>query len=647
MPDTTNFLGGFVAGTKFMMANGEPRAIENVLVGDKLMKDDGTAVEIIAVPCQVTDTVKIRQTSKHTAHLRDSNRKPPWGLLDFTCAWRQSLNFGTYQVKKDSFRSNGKRVISIHQMAVARTKDGREIALVKNRDKLFRHHGDEYAANKYIAETMAPYPDQLIFWDCEVGDLEYLTSAPRTSTCLSYYPLYFENHVLQSWLEKHFDRAVTQKALEGMAWLLGFWVGDGHRRGPMFALHSGDHDVNGRLKRNAELWGMDLIIKKEGPSDGYKAIGYLHTYSGTLRNLYHKSPICEVLSGLGFWENGRRGAAKRVPKFLSTDQRIVREAFLAGLIDSDGCTRIQDNLIRIKIVTVLPSVRDAIYAIARSLGLNVTVFFYHERMHKLGYHESDAWTFNLFKGTNLDTLQSILSRCSCERKRNPPIQLAKTRDVEEFEDQEDEEDQRSSIRKEMLAEEDSNDSDDSCYLSDDEETAVFEIDTTDTYFEKHQGLTGEDIILNPNRVTFTMEPNGKQEVFGLVCSDDCNLLTSDQVAVGSSKLIGENDSDQVNAVTGCISCKSTRTPEWYRLPWDKLTYHRICKPCARSFRSLLLKCYKSDCNHILKQAQLTSFRRSRIAKVRKQIAGSQITEGYPCTKCRDGIYVKMGDDDDD
>ncbi|CEP63938.1 uncharacterized protein LALA0_S09e05864g [Lachancea lanzarotensis] len=642
MPGTTNFLGGFVAGTKFMMADGEQRAIENISVGDKLMKDDGTAVEIIAVPCQVTDTVKIRQASNHTAHLKDPTRSPPCGLFEFACASRQSLKFATFQVKKDSRRSNGNRVIGIHQMAVGKTKDGREIALVKNKDKIFRHDGDDYAANKYIAETMAPYPDKLIFWDCEVGDLECLTAAPRTSTGLSFYPIYFENPVLLSWLENHFERAVTMKALEGMAWLLGFWVGNGYKRGPIFALHSEDHDISGRLKRNAKLWGMELVIKKVGPSGGKNATGYLHTYSGTVRNLYQKSPICEVLSGLKFWENGRRGEAKRVPKFLSTDQKIVREAFLAGLIDADGSTRIQDNLIRAKIVTVLPPVRDAINAIARSLGLNVTVYFYHERMHKLGYHESDAWTFNLFGGTNQETLQSILNRCSCERKRNPPIQKDRNEDVEEFEDQEG---QKSAGINDMLSEEDYNNPDDSSVVSDDEETALFEIDAVDTYFEKHQGFNDEDINLNPNRFRFIMESNGEQEVFGLVCSDECKLLMSDQIVVGSSKLIGGNDRGQANAVTGCVSCKTTRTTHWYRLPWDRSTYRRICEQCKRSLRSLSLKCYKNDCDHILKHAQLASFRRSRIAKVRRQIAGSQVAEGYPCLKCRDGIYVKISKDD--
>ncbi|SCU81818.1 LAFA_0C07360g1_1 [Lachancea sp. 'fantastica'] len=637
MPDATDFLGGFVAGTQFMMANGERRAIETISVGDQLMKDDGTSVEVTAVPRKVTETVTIDQATKHTAHKKDPTRSPPWGVFKFTCAKRQSFKFATFQVKKDYEKKIGKRIVSIHIEVLTRTRDGREITLVKTRDKIFRPRGDEAVAAQYIAEKMDPYPDNVIYWDCELADLEYLTAAPKTSTYLSFYPLVFEKPVLLPWLEEHFKRDVSGKDLEGMAWLLGFWVGNGFKRGPIFALHSEDLDVSGRLNLNAKLWGMDLIIKKVGPSDSKKANGYLHTYSGTQRNLYHQSPICEVLSGLGFWENGRRGAAKKVPDFVRIDQRIVREAFLAGLIDSDGSTRIQDNKIRVKIVTVLPPVRDAINSIARSLGLNVTVYFYHERVHRLGYHESDAWTFNILGGLNQDILQSILNRCSCERKKNPPIQYTRTRDVEEFEDQGDQENQED--------QDDQEDSTVSNSIMDDPETAELENVTPDSYFEEQQGTTDGDVFLNPNRVNFKTGSTVEQEVIGLICSHDCHLLTSDQIVVGSSKLMTEGSDVRVGAVTTCESCESTSSDHWYPLPWDRLTYRRLCRQCSRSLSELLLKCYKHDCNHILKRSHLASFRRSGTAKIRRQIRGNQVAEGYPCTKCGDGIYLKVRKND--
>lgn len=129
-----------------------------------------------------------------------------------------------------------------------------------------------------------------------------------------------------------------------------------------------------------------------------------------------------------------------VPKFMDTEQIIVREAFLAGLIDSDGCTRVQHGSIRAKVPSAYLPIRDGIYSITRSLGLNVTVYFKAARIGPPGLNDSDLWTFDIFGGSNRQTLLSILNWCAAERKRNHPIQYPRERDREEFaEDSEDSE----------------------------------------------------------------------------------------------------------------------------------------------------------------------------------------------------------------
>ncbi|QLL31815.1 hypothetical protein HG536_0B06830 [Torulaspora globosa] len=215
-----------------------------------------------------------------------------------------------------------------------------------------------------------------------------------------------------------------------MAWLLGFWIGDSHRKGAAFALHSGDEDVNTRLRENPELWGMSLRIRLE---EGFKATGYLNTYNGTIRNWNKNNPLVKVLEGLRFWGNGRKNGPKSVPLFMRTEQIVVREAFLAGLIDSDGSCNIQHECVRVQIKTVYPPIRDGINLIGRSLGLTVSTHFrganFNERS---GLNESDKRTFHLFGGTNHETLRSIPNRCSCERKRNPKVQYSRDRDFDEF-----------------------------------------------------------------------------------------------------------------------------------------------------------------------------------------------------------------------
>lgn len=211
-------------------------------------------------------------------------------------------------------------------------------------------------------------------------------------------PLTLEFPVLLPWLQSNLNPNVASNELKAMAWLVGFWIGDGHSRGAESALHLGNDDVNCYLEASASLWGMTLRIVPRDPGNGYKADGYLHTYDGEVRNWNRHNPLVKVLEGLNFYENGRLDGKKSVPSFMKTEQKPVRGAFMAGLIDSNGSVNIQDHCLRVKMSTTSPPIRDGILSVGRSIGLNVSVYLSPEKESPKGYHESDTWVLHLFGG---------------------------------------------------------------------------------------------------------------------------------------------------------------------------------------------------------------------------------------------------------
>lgn len=202
-----------------------------------------------------------------------------------------------------------------------------------------------------------------------------------------------------------------------MAWLLGFWLGDGYTRGATFALNSEDHDVNNHLQAVGESWGMEYTFKKR---EGLRA-------NGTLKNddrvNTFDNRLVSILVYLGFYKGHVTQSEKAAPSFLISDERDIRLHYLAGLIDSDGCTRMIDGIPRIKIVSIYPSLRDSIIGVVKSLGLRVTVSLEKAHVTKQGANAKDTWIMNIFKGFNEESFYDVLRVCSCKRRFDMPVTI--------------------------------------------------------------------------------------------------------------------------------------------------------------------------------------------------------------------------------
>ncbi|QLL31038.1 hypothetical protein HG536_0A08540 [Torulaspora globosa] len=594
------FIGGLVPGTNVFLANWKTVPIENIKVGDEVLTSNGGAAKVEAVLKGDHDLVTVQQKTNHRAHLYDPSMREPYGIMEITCSKRQQLVLKTKQrimITRDN-RSEGFRRVYVSQLADHQTTDGRMIKIIKETSRRFPPTTKKSEIIDSVKPMVLQSEGRWIRWQCEAGDLvEYVNKERRAATRMLLQPISIEIPVLGPWLQQCFEREITAQQLEAMAWLLGFWIGDGARRGALFALNIVDEDVNNRLEENAKVWGMTLRTEDGNleRGNGLEASGYLHTYNGAQRLWNVNNPLVKVLEGLEFrlefYENGKRNYRKSVPLFMRTEQIVVREAFLAGLIDSDGHCRIQDGCIRVQIKTVYPPIRDGIYFIARSLGLTVSTSFRGAHFdERSGLNESDKWEFQLYGGTNHETLRSILNRCSCERKRNPKIQYRRDRDFEEFDS-------------DYQSEENENDPEDNDDLSGIRES--FEDDLEDDPEEQQDGT------FNFGKFRFEITEGCKDTVIGLVLSGTSNrtFVTDDQIVCASAELISESRTDFERS---CLSCHTKTASRWYKVPWLGDVLDRLCWACWVAYSRTHMHCCSNDhCNRVFRKREVATRRCKR------------------------------------
>ncbi|QLG70263.1 hypothetical protein HG535_0A02010 [Zygotorulaspora mrakii] len=234
---------------------------------------------------------------------------------------------------------------------------------------------------------------------------------------------------MRPWLAEYVQRDITDKELIAMAWMIGFWLGDGHRSGAVFSLNSTDADLNQFLKEQAELWGMTYrYVKQIEPVGNLCANAYLHTYTNGIRNLNKANPLVDTLKGLKFYAAGVIKRPKNFPDFVQTEEIIVREALLAGLLDADGSTSIYRSQISMRIATVYPPLRDGAMLAARSLGLNVSVSHAAAKSFET-YNAQEVWNLFITPGSNIERFFGIIDRCGLERRRDMPVYPKKKTDA--------------------------------------------------------------------------------------------------------------------------------------------------------------------------------------------------------------------------
>ena len=121
----------------------------------------------------------------------------------------------------------------------------------------------------------------------------------------------------------------------------------------------------------------------------------------------------DVIESFGFKHNTSSGYEKAVPSHIACDDIKVREMFLSGLIDSDGCVKLNsDGTKNATINTIYKAVSEGVVKIARSLGIKVSVGTEDEKIDSNGVRHQ----FNYRVFLNGKALAGVLSNCALARK---------------------------------------------------------------------------------------------------------------------------------------------------------------------------------------------------------------------------------------
>ncbi|KAF9306245.1 H(+)-transporting V1 sector ATPase subunit A [Mortierella antarctica] len=126
--------------------------------------------------------------------------------------------------------------------------------------------------------------------------------------------------------------AQTRSKAEKLAYLWGTWVGDGSSASPEIAVKRKDTDQITRLKDICYELGLSASLYKQSEKEKDKgSLGGSVGIKGRLAKRHNYFMGFLRLMGQG------TSGSKRVPRWLRKESISVREHFLAGLMDSDGC----------------------------------------------------------------------------------------------------------------------------------------------------------------------------------------------------------------------------------------------------------------------------------------------------------------------
>lgn len=372
----------FEEGTKLLMGDGQIKEISKLEAGEMVMCEDGTSAKITAIEKDVQTTYQILQKTKHRANEGEAAEKDPlrrqvYHRLGFQCSVAHELELRTSMKPsvENCFRRNHFKV-RWKNLEDTLTLDGRIIEVPKTHHKDFPMTPEGQLAAKAFLEEKEHSGGKFVEYHVQVRDLDILEAQVRVNSFLRFNPVLEGNGVLSSFLTG--QKGLNSPAVLTMAWLLGLWIGDGTTKEPEISVDSHDTNLMEGLIERGKIWELYPEYKDEqvplrakhvklffGPDcDGHRRN----------RHLRKNNPFWNCVVNLKF--KRELDGEKQIPSFMWTEDVEVREAFLAGLIDSDGyVSRRKDpsDSFKISIQTVYPSIMSGVVHISRSLGMPATV----------------------------------------------------------------------------------------------------------------------------------------------------------------------------------------------------------------------------------------------------------------------------------
>ncbi|KAJ2583288.1 H(+)-transporting V1 sector ATPase subunit A [Coemansia sp. RSA 1836] len=421
------YVGCFAKGTEVMMADGTDKNVEDIAIDDDVMGKDGLPRKVIALPRGYETMYKVELAG-----------------TSFTCNATHLLVVTTPQhvdISIDVLHGKQQTSVAYFELKTVHVLDEatgsmRSVELVEQSTKSYQHDADggSERASQLAADFASTISTADINWTIEARDIELLHDHARKATQQMISPVLFEDSVL----ERHLVNAgVRVEATPIVAYLLGLWVGGGHDDRISFSVDPKDGELIDRIRDYSNVLGMDVTDAEHrhnvtsGDANGNDHVCQRGGTTVSLQNRPVRADgVCESFDASNaVWsvikDIGVRGkdGSKAVPSFLARESILVREHFLAGLIDAGGSvTKAARHISTVK--TIYPSVRDGLVKLVRSLGIHASVSFEPEHVTE-GVHHKVSFAVRI-SGGDEGVLASVLSKCSLSRKRTPaPVFAAK------------------------------------------------------------------------------------------------------------------------------------------------------------------------------------------------------------------------------
>ncbi|KAK6200444.1 vacuolar H+-ATPase V1 sector, subunit A [Scheffersomyces amazonensis] len=410
--DVIIYVGCFAKGTKVLMSNGKDRNIEDVNIGDKVLGKDGLPREVVALPRGRELMYDVTEKAQHKVELTE-------GSTSYTCNATHKLVVVTNQ-KIDVINHvvRGEQQTSVTYFALNDQKEsnGRQYKMVELITKSFSHktQGPEIAIRQ-ANEFKDSLSNKNINWTIEARDVAKMGYNVRRATKQYSSPILVENNVLGSLIEKHgYDGSIAPE----VSYLLGSWVGSGLNDRLAFSIDSRDEEIKSRIRDCAEVADLEIKeIQHRSSRDVTITLNKSETSGkGIHRSQNTKANLLWSLINEIFESDGKK-LSKSIPTFYRSEAIENREYFIAGLVDSDGHIKRDEQsktCVGATIKTIYPTVRDGLVAVARSLGITTSVST-DAAIVAGGISHQESYGIHMKASSALD---SVLSKCADSRKRS-------------------------------------------------------------------------------------------------------------------------------------------------------------------------------------------------------------------------------------
>ena len=385
----------FKKGTKILLWNGDIKNIEDIVIGDQLIGDDGNIRNVINLVSGEDELYEVKQNNgetyvvnkKHILSLRISDHKRIYwdekngcwivGFYDRNKNKYCKKQFSGLRDGEKTFKKmtdNDRKCIDCDKLYTTRENYGKHM---KKKHNIIIKKMKTYGRNttKTKEEAFKDAVDFInTFTDDDKLDIsieDYLNLNKNTKRNLYGYKCPFVN-----W---------DYKDVEIDPYLLGLWLGDGTAISPEIS--------------NIDFEIIDFL-QKFCNDNNFRLSNYNITYR-ICDDKNYRNRLISSLKKYNLIGN------KHIPKDYLLNDKNSRLKLLAGMIDTDGNVVHDGRMIRINQCKLHERLFNDFVMLSQSLGFHINVNYYDSKKY-----------FNVtISGKNIDEIPTLIKRKKCVKQR--------------------------------------------------------------------------------------------------------------------------------------------------------------------------------------------------------------------------------------